>query len=335
MSIPTFSTVSEDPLSGEIPVLEMGCPDRYLTPKEALEVWANAFGTGLLEPHQMKGYRTVMGWRVTRAIAVKKGALHMDQRLSDLNTSDWETPKTDIKPTSRFSITPDVGRWGVQDLLARNGGVALLPRPDTAQQHAALVGRLAEAMSLQRGSKDYPRLGHYGLHGLTHEHTILEFWPDQHEMLAFEDKVIDQIQGLVLKWSRRRIQTHLRDMFDLTLKETGGLIALATEEARIEATQEVETTRAIMVGRVEDYIDRMRENGDSANEMKGIKVLCAIHGLQHTNTEDTEKALIGVIAKVASDHAQGVGSTLRIAVDDGDNLDNVTKLDVATEDQET
>ena len=321
MSIPDFKTNSKDPLSQELPVLEMGCPDRQLTPKEALEVWANAFGAGLLEPHQMRGYRTVMGWRITRAIAHRAGKMHLDQRLSDLNVSDWETPSTEVTPTSRFRLNKELTRWSVQDLLARNGGVALLPRPDTAAQHAALVSRLAEAMSLQRGSKDYPRLGYYGLHGLTHEHTILEFWPAQHELLAFEDKVIDQIQGLALKWSRRRLQTHLRDMFDLSLKETGGLIALATDEARIEASQDIETTRAIMVGKVEDYIDRMRENGDSANEMKGIKVLCAIHGLQKNDSENTEAALIGVIAKVASDHAQGVRSALLTVTDADDNLD--------------
>ena len=310
MTVPEFKNPT-DLASNALPTLELGRPERRLTPTEALKVWGKAFGDGTLAPHQMRGYRTVIGWRVTRALAVKKGALHMDQRLSDLDVSEWETPSRALTPTKANQLNPNISDWGTQDLLARNKGVSLIPRPDTAEQHATLVGRFAESMWLQRGSKTFPSLGHYGLHGLTHPETILEFWPGMSEILAFEDKVIDQIQGLVMKWSRRRIQAHLREMFDLSLKEIGGLVALATEEARIEASQDIETTRAVMIGRCEDYIDRMRENGDSNNEMKGIKVLCVVQGLNQSNREDTEEALIGVIAKVVSDHANA-GSPLRI-----------------------
>jgi hypothetical protein len=310
MTIPEFKT-PKDPASQELPTLELGQPDRRLTPKEALDSWAKAFGAGVLAPHQMRGYRTVIGWRVTRAIACKKGALHMDQRLADLSNDEWEQPSPEGVPTKANRLNPVISDWGTQDLLAKKAGVALVPRPDTAEQHAALVSRLVDSMWLQRGSKTFPSLGHYGLHGLTHPETILNYWPQKSEILAFEDKVIDQIQGLVMKWSRRRIQAHLREMFDLSLKEIGGLVALATEEARIEASQDIETTRAVMIGRCEDYIDRMREAGDSNNEMKGIKVLCVVQGLNQNNREDTEEALIGVIAKVVTDHANA-GPQLRI-----------------------
>ena len=313
MTVPEFNN-AKDPNSNAIPTLELGQPDRQLTPKEALDTWAQAFGAGTLAPHPMKGYRTVIGWRMTRAIAYKKGALHMDQRLADLAIEEWETPmlSTTVVPTKGPFDPTRIADWGTRDLLSRNRGVALLPRPDTAEQHATLVSRLAESMWLQRGSKSFPSLGHYGLHGLTHPSTILSYWPDKSEILAFEEKVIDQIQGLVMKWSRRRIQAHLREMFDLSLREIGGLIALATEEAKIEASQDIETTRAVMIGRCEDYIDRMRENGDSNNEMKGIKVLCVVQGLNQNNREDTEEALIGVIAKVVSDHSKADSSVLRI-----------------------
>ena len=312
MTVPEFKN-AQDPCSNAIPTLELGQPDRRLTPKESLDTWAQAFGAGVLAPHQMKGYRTVIGWRITRAIAYKKGALHMDQRLNELSSDEWEVPTREGTPTKENRLNPVIADWGTRDLLSKNAGVALVPRPDTAEQHATLVSRLAESMWLQRGSKTFPSLGHYGLHGLTHPSTILSYWPAQSEILAFEDKIVDQIQGLVMKWSRRRIQAHLREMFDLSMKEIGGLVALATEEARISASQDIETTRAVMIGRCEDYIDRMRECGDSNNEMKGIKVLCVVQGLNQNNREDTEEALIGVIAKVVSDHAKAdTGSLLRI-----------------------
>lgn len=326
MTVPSFNTSnSNDPLSAELPTLELGQPDRNLNPKECLESWGKTFGAGELEPYQMRGYRTVVGWRVTRAIAFKQGRLHLDQRLSDAVDSDqdWATPIKAEAPTASRSFRPE--DWGLKDLLARSKGVALVPLKQTAKQHACLVAKLAEVMWLQRGSKDFPRLGYYGLHGLTHESTIMEFWPARAEILAFEDKVIDQIQGLVLKWSRRKIQAHLRDMFDLTIKEIGGLMALATQEAKAEAYEDIETIRHVMVGRTEDYIDRMRECADSANEMKGLKVLCAIHGLHKTEPENTAEMLIGVIAKVASDNAAASASPMRITAtpltDADDNLD--------------
>jgi hypothetical protein len=310
MSIPSFKSSTPE----AFPTLDLGQPDRQLTPKEALDTWTRVFGDGVLAPHQLKGYRTVVGWRVTRAIGFQSGRLHLDQRLSELDATEWTQPKSNVTPTIRNKGITDMTVWGTRDLLARNGGLALLPQPQTAAQHALAVMRLAESMWLQRGSKQFPYLGHYGLDGLTHEATIMDCWPSRPEILAFEDKVIDQIQGLVMKWSRRRIQAHLRDLFDLSPKEIGGLVALATEEARIEASQDIETSRAVMVGRVEDYIDRMRESADSTNEMKGIKVLCAIHGLHKTNPEDTAEALIGVIAKVASDHSTPIKSPLRIEI---------------------
>lgn len=320
MIVPSFTPGTPD--VEPLPTLELGQPDRLLTPKEALKLWDNVFGQGLLEPHQMRGYRTVVGWRLTRAIAFKQGRLHLDQRLTEAfpgDNGEWTAPTKTSAPTKHLTSLR-LEDWNTRDLLARNDGVGLAPRSDTTRQHTALINKLVESMWLQRGSKDFPRLGHYGLHGLTHPDTIMEFWPARAEVLAFEDKVIDQIQGLVMKWSRRKIQSHLRDMFDLTLKEIGGLIALATEEAKIEASQDIETTRAMMVGRTEDYIDRMRENGDSNNEMKGLKVLCAIHGLHKTDPENTAEMLIGVIAKVASDNAP---PPLRIEVSTEDDDDDV------------
>jgi len=318
MAIPSFKPSKTDD-EQQLSVLELGQPDRQLNLKERLKVWDTTFGQGTLAPHQMRGYRTVVGWRLTRAIGFRQGRLHLDQRLNEAfpgDSASWAARVKTAAPTNQLGTRLE--DWNTRDLLARNDGVGIAPRTETARQHAALIARLVESMWLQRGSKDFPRLGHYGLHGLTHPDTVVEFWPTRKEVLAFEDKVIDQIQGLVLKWSRRKIQAHLRDMFDLTLKEIGGLIALAIEEAKIEASQDIETTRAVMVGKVEDYIDRMRECADSNNEMKGLKVLCAIHGLHKTDPENTAEMLIGVIAKVASDNAP---APLRIEVSPEDDDD--------------
>jgi hypothetical protein len=255
----------------------------------------------------MKGYRTVVGWRLTRVIAFKQGRLHLDQRLSEAFPESKDFVERSVAPTTKRLLGADTRRpqdqWALSDLLARNGGIGIAPTAATAEQHANTIARLAEAMWLTRGSTSFPRLGHYGLHGLTSPETVLEFWPERHELLAFEDKLIDQIQGLVLKWSRRKIQAHLRDLFDLTVKEIGGLISLATQEAKAEAYDDLETTRHIMAGRTEDYIDRMRDCADSSNEMKGLKLLCAIQGLHKADPENTAEMLIGVIAKVASDRS--------------------------------
>jgi hypothetical protein len=328
MTVPDFKT-TEQIHASDLPTLDLGQPDRQLSPKEALQAWEAAFGAGELDPHQMKGYRTVMGWRLTRVIAFKQGRLHLDQRLAEAfpEQKAWVLPA--VAPTTKRLLGANSSRpqdqWALPDLLARNGGIAIAPTRATAEQHANTVAKLADSMWLQRGSKQFPRLGHYGLHGLTAPETVEEFWPKRAEILAFEDKVIDQIQGLVLKWSRRKIQAHLRDMFDLTVKEIGGLVALATEEAKIEATQDVETIRHIMAGRTEDYIDRMRECADSSNEMKGLKLLCAIQGLHKADPENTAEMLIGVIAKVASDRAIDP-SPMRITASQGDDDEHDSPL---------
>jgi len=313
MTIPEFKDSPADVTIES--TLDLGQPDRQLKAKEASEAWATAFGSGELDPHQMSGYRTVMAWRLSRAIGFRQGRLHLDQRLNEAfpEVSDWETPRR--APTPPILLvppkSPKLMNLPLLDLLVRQEGIALIPTPNTAAQHAAVVVRLADAMWLQRGSKAFPRLGHYGLHGLTHPTTVMDYWPQRHEILAFEDKVIYQIQGLVLKWSRRKIQAHLRELFDLTGKEISGLCALAIQEAKADAFEDIDTIRHVMAGRTEDYIDRMRETLDSSNEMKGLKLLCAIQGLHKADPENTAEMLIGVIAKVASDRAVD-SSPLRI-----------------------
>lgn len=331
MTVPEFTTsAKEKALEPKLPTLELGQPDRLLDAAERLGAWTAAFGAGELAPHQMKGYRTVMGWRLTRAIGFKQGRLNLDERLAEAfpESKDWSEIR--VAPKTRILLKPDSRRpqdqWALSDLLARNGGIGIAPTKATAKQHAHTIAKLAEVMWLTRGSTTFPRLGYYGLHGLTSPETVLEFWPERREILAFEDKIIDQIQGLVLKWSRRKIQSHLRDLFDLTVKEIGGLISLATQEAKTQAGDDIETIRHVMAGRTEDYIDRMRECADSSNEMKGLKLLCAIQGLHKADPENTAEMLIGVIAKVASDHAIDP-SPMRITatpVDDDDD-DEVTE----------
>ena len=309
MSIPRFGGKEGDEL-------QLGQPDRHLNTKECFEVWQKAYGEGLLASHEMRGYRTVVAWRITRALGFRQGRMHLDERLHSAfpEPNDWKTPLAAGSPSARNLKHP--ADWSIPDLLSRAGGLALTPTAIAGHntRFAAVVQALAESMWVQRGSTKIPRLGYYGLHGLTHPDTVGEHWPSSGEILAFEEQLVDQVKGFVLKWSRRKVQAHLKDLLDLTTKEAGGLMRMATEEAKAEATEDIDVKRFLMEGRLLDYIDRTQEDADPANEMKGLKMLSMVQGLTRIEPENPMEAFIGAIARVSSERSDD--TRLRIELHD-------------------
>lgn len=275
--------------------IDAGQPDRYLTEKEQWEVWKKVYGEGLLQPHEMHGYRVILAWRITRIIAHRVGLLHLDERLSKAlpKRADW------IEPTKALQSV----NGGIPARLLE-GGLALTPTQDREHQHrfAAVVQNIAEKSHMHLGTAKLPRLGYYGLVHMTHGDTIAEVWPDAQDILDFEERLIDQMVGFVVKWSKVKIRHHLRDLLGLSVKEVGGLIEIVRAMAREYAQEDLDTKRALLEMQIDDFRERAREAGDLNNEMKALKTQSIVSGVTRSEPEDRNAELIGIIQQVEERH---------------------------------
>lgn len=315
-NVPRF----ESPKSGLGPsTLFLGQAERESTPSERVKGWKEIYNRPELKSHQMRGYRTVLAWRITRALGIHTGGLALDERLNIAYPTEkhWTTPKTSKNPTAHINNSP-VEEWSLQQLAAKEGGLALSPAKTQLghqRRFVAAVKKVVNALWLERGSKQFPYLGYYGLDGLMSHETLAELWPTRGEILAFEDQIIEEVTTFVMKWSKAKTKQHLRELLGLTPKESGGLIAMATDEARAEATQDVEVKRFVMESRIMDYIDRQQEAGDAANELRGLKTLAAVQGLGKSEPETHMEELIGAMARVVSNDTPPTERLLKIDVD--------------------
>lgn len=296
--------------------LRLGMPDRQLTPNEAWALWQSVYDRPDVDWSQVKSYQIVIAWRVTRALAFKMGQLHLNERLAEVDADLWTEPQAFGEP-SAFS-DPEPGNWSLNDLLAREGGLSLLPpkiRGRGRERFCWAVTRIAEATNLFEGTRKFPNLGNYGLRGMLHPDTVLDAWPSKGEILHFEDELIAKVGLQVIKKCRTKVEEWLREFFAVSTNEARGLIALGIDEAKRGVNMDLDAKMAIAEARLEDFIWRAREAGDLNNEMKGHKALATVQGLTRTEPEDSVDTFIKVIGKVA-DSRPDPTPKLQITVDE-------------------
>lgn len=264
----SFFTHKTNPKTGERTTeLSLGQPSRLLTDMEMMQLWSQVYGEGLLAPDEMGKYRVIVAWRLTRALASKQGRLKHNGRLMEIFSSEeaWSIPMAALTPTVSTGNMDPPEKWTYSQLLSRDGGLALVPTTDNRAHRArfsSMVTKLSESMGIARGSQLEPRLGEYGLYGLTHPDTIVRFWPSKHELVAWEEELLQVLQNLVLIMTRPAVQNYLQDNFDLSLPEAKGMFTLAIELLRDTYNIDKETDRAIIKGRQEKLYHDAIESGD-------------------------------------------------------------------------
>lgn len=285
--------------------LALGVPERDLTPAECWAVWQEAYARVETPSAALHNYRVIAAWRITRKVAMRLGLVRKDQPLSEIEPVDWTRPDPDSVTPDGDRAGRDVWEWGLGHLLSVEGGLALVP-PEGArgrERFAALVAKVAQMLHLERGSKLQPNLGHYGLDGMTDPALVGTVWPSRGDILAFEESLVDQVAGMVLKWSKQKVIGHLKELLGLDSQTAHAVVDMSIGEAKRYVHNDVDVKRALMEGRLEDYIERARDAGDLNNEMKGLKMLATVGGLTRTEPESGLDAIVGAIAKVAQARA--------------------------------
>ncbi len=235
--------------------------------KQAWATWQRVYtSTSDLGMEESRGYRIIVAWRITRAIMIEDKLLDMDERLNEMDLEDYPTP----------AVAED------------------------REQFVARIIEVGKRLKVHNGSKFNPHLGYYGMQGLCHPRSVVEWWPSRPVLMFFEDNLIEQLKVLILKQSKTKTRNYMRDLLGLQVKEAGALIKLAIEEALRTDTEDLETKRMLAEGWLTDYIERSRECGDLNSEMKGLKELVKVQGLTRVEPENQMDIMVQAIASVAA-----------------------------------
>lgn len=306
---------------------------RHTQLEEADERELHWFWQTLFRPHvenleKLGPYRTRVAWRVVREMARLKNQISTDEPLSKALSGvgeqfdQWEDP-TAFTP-GKGNTQYDSLSWEVCELISKQGGLSLLPPsvpPEWKDErhrikddydprieahdprlHRWLLAfsKIAMYLRIASGSELDPEQGRYGLYGMNDPDLIRLTFPSRMQIIMWEEIVIDETVGLLVRYGTTNTRKRLRKLYGLTEAEINSIIKMAYAQARDAASTDTEEHRSLMVLRIEDFLRRSRKSFDMRAELGGLKQLTIVLGLSKTDPDDLNKEFGDIVRAVSA-----------------------------------
>lgn len=152
-----------------------------------------------------------------------------------------------------------------------------------------VMGKTADRLCIEQGSRDEPYLGQYAMSGLANLELVRLAFPTKLQILTWEILLIDETLDLLIDKSDRAARKHLYYKYGLLEHEVDQLIKMAQQRAMEQSCGDQDTNRAIVILKIQDYIRRCRDSLNVKAEMNGIKQLSLVMGL----TNEQQDSLVG------------------------------------------
>lgn len=325
---------------------------RRMSEREAHASMAHAFMLANMTVEERTRYRHLVAWVVTREMATGMEILNHDEPISALSIPDargidvyLEPPKPPraqqlMRVLSRVPDPDPRNALTVSELLLPENGLPLMPTEQTRTRYFVTVMMLAAKTGLlERGTAMMPELwatAFGDLPGL--EEAIYaedptaalkpwaDAWPrDRLELELFEEQVV--------RWAMKRMVNdanashaviqQLRDTFGLSWTAASGVVRMARGEASRMMSADLEENRALMVARIESYIQRSKKALDLDSESKGLKMLAAVQGLTRTDPATQLDEIVNAIGAISKEMDAATpppigGARITVSDPDGD-----------------
>jgi hypothetical protein len=278
------------------------------------------------------GERTVLAWRITRELCRHLNLVSGGESLTTAliptvsNLDPWSFPSLPptYHPTSPHAKEilkcgvpeilgdletfqeqiPDKQRWltlGSDDV--RGPGISPLP-PQTLrtapvfQFWLSQVQKISYFLNLTAGSTEAPDLAQVALPQLlldTHN-----AWPSRTQIVAFEEILVNQAIEELANGSQWKAMRSLQTRFGLLPHERKSVIEMARATLLDLTVYDVEEARALMIVRLENFVDRSAKAFDLRAELAGMKQLALVQGLSRTEAGDLVSDFTEVVRSVSA-----------------------------------
>ncbi len=164
-----------------------------------------------------------------------------------------------------------------------------------------IVQQISDTLYLQRGSKRMPELGEFGLVGLFDPQFSGSLWPPRHELIQFEELLLEEIQTTYMEEGQKGVKKALRDKYGFLQHEEQDVYNLMLYKTRDHVIDDIEIHRAKTLLRLEKIIERTADNGDTRAELAAIKQQAQITGLYKDNGAEDMQDFIDVMSAVSKE----------------------------------
>lgn len=236
-------------------------------------------------------YRTMVFWRTTRWLLMQKGMLQPGQRLSDALQNN---PKIFLWRSDHY-IHPVYGDDALRGLM--HAQLPVHPRycekNEERQKAQAMHLLTALHLNITRGSPKLPSYGQLGLRDMDGPiHVFINLFPTEMEIVSFEEEAVMEAADKMALNTKRKAEKILTHKYGFSYTWCKDLMTMASDVLIMRSSYSHEQKKAMMVHRLESVIDRAQKSLDIMTEMRALKMLAQVEGLNTTAESDQRRSLI-------------------------------------------
>lgn len=300
-------------------------------PSFARGVIESAFYRGSLRIEDTVSERTLLAWRITREMCRHLGLLAGGESLSTAllptpaNLDPWTHPTLPphYHPEREHSKAilecgvpevlgdleafeqdiPDKSEWLKMGADSRAPGIGPLPPnlPGTSPVFKFWLkqaDRIARFLCLSQGSPIQQDLAEVALPQLlTETHRA---WPTRGQIVAFEEIVVNHTIEMLSSQSQWSVMREINARFGLMRHEQKMLLETARATLLGITMYDVDEARALMIVRLENFMERSKQAMDLRAELAGMKQMAQIQGLTRTETGDLISDFTNIVHSVST-----------------------------------
>lgn len=313
---PTITPFVRDQLQSPPSVLNLINPNRdvqdpkaflELKEKQRKEIIEGAFAReeALKDPDVMHPLSLRVAFRITREIARHLGHITYEDLLVDMDEGVWNKPHVRRKLHGR-EITSHVCSPAI-DAISKSeglmiGGIPLLPPdPETGTRgHVEAwkdtMAAITNHLNIAEGAPDDPDYGGLGLYWL-----FTNGWPAAIDIVEYEGILLEEILDEITKRGQVEAIRVLRKRHGYRDTDIRGLIKAAKGVLRDQTIGDIESERALMVRKLEDFTRRARKSLDLRAELGSLKQVGIILGISRAEPEDDKTEFTKMVKRVANE----------------------------------
>lgn len=261
---------------------------------ERLALLNEVFSLEHTHDSELSFYRLIVFWRTSRWIFLQRQFVGHGQRMDDARQN---TPMLFQARGHRY-IKPIFGYDTLRSLMGKP--LPAHPRycenEEELKQLQALHLMIALALEVPKGSEKLPSYGQLGLRNMDlGANVFAALFPTEQEIVQFEEELVAGTADRIVRRTKKYAEDRLLKDLNLRNDMASDVMQMASDKIVAHSRYSHDQRKAIMVMRLEGLIDRAQRALDVNAELRALKMLSSIEGLNSTVESDQRRNFIQLV----------------------------------------
>lgn len=223
-----------------------------------------------------------------------------DDLLYSRYDADKGAPR--IYPGLALLPPPVPSRWITEDgQIAANYD----PYEDRALlAYVEMVRAITRRLYVEQGSLADPDGGRFGLIGMLEPEWVRMCFPTRLQIIAWEELLVEETLRYLVQGGEIHARKKLVEQHGLHGRELKTLLRLAYQLANEIVNGDTEDARALMVLRLNAYVQRAQDALDLKAELNGLKTLSVVQGLSAERQDDFLEQMVDAVKSISAERGR-------------------------------